>query len=201
MGFGHLYVSADPPAVVDGLVRILSESGFRRFEMRPELHPTRMKQAHEARLRLFWVSPRIDGWTGVFEHRYYDNEDRERWGYTDEELAAGLSGLLGADVWRLEVVDHAGFWLYAHYRDGAEVEGRAYQDSILDETSDPAHPRYELNRIVEREKLHNIGLGYENIPGPMVRPVEKIPQRPDGIAGIEGFVHVALAVGEPERFE
>ena len=142
-------------------------------------------------MRLYWISPRIGKWTGVFEFRFYNNEARERWGYADEMLSVALSKALG-DVWRLEVLDGAGFWMYAHYVDGDEKEGKAYQDTPLDRTTDKSHPRYELNRIIEREGFANIGLGYENIPGPQVSPIENVLQDqtpPDG------FLHLAF-VGE-----
>ena len=50
----------------------------------------------------------------------------------------------------------------------------------------------DLNRIVEREKFPNLGLGYEHIPGLMVAPIEHVPQDPTGIEGLEGFVHLAF---------
>ena len=95
-------------------------------------------------------------------------------------------------VYRLEVLDGAGFWLYAKYEKGEETGGRAYQDSILDETADRSHPRYELNHVIDAEGLKNIGIGYENVPGFEVRPIDMIPQRSDGIEGLDGFVHAAF---------
>lgn len=159
--------------------------------MTPERHPSRMKEIHEGQLRLFWMSPRLAGWTGLFEFRYYSNATRERWGYTDEGLALQLSKALG-EAWRLEVLDGAGFWLYAKYLGGAEAEGKAYQDAHGQRTPDRTHPRYELNHIVEREKFPNLGLGYEHIPGPMVAPIENVPQDAAGIEGLEGFAHLAF---------
>lgn len=192
MGFGHIYVSAEPPAVLAAMERHFAAKGFRRVEMTADRHPSKMKELHEDRSRLFWISPRLGKWTGVFEHRYYANEDRVRWGYTDDELAAALSKDLATTVYRMEVLDGAGFWLYAKHEKGVETAGRAYQDSILDETADRSHPRYELNRIIDEEGIRNIGIGYENIPGFEVRPIELVPQRPDGIEGLEGFVHAAF---------
>jgi hypothetical protein len=93
----------------------------------------------------------------------------------------------------MEVLDGAGFWLYALYENGAEIAGSAYHDNILEREPDPNHRRYELNRIIEREGIANVGLGYENSPGESVRPVETLPHRSDGIEGYEGFVHVAFA--------
>lgn len=191
VGFGHLYVAADRDRVAAALERHLVAAGLARLEMTPDRHPKRMKEVHEASLRLFWISPRLSGWTGIFEFRYYANEMRERWGYTDEELALALSKELG-EVWRMEVLDGAGFWLYARYVDGKEAEGRAYQDTAADRTPDRAHPRYELNRIIEREGFANIGLGYENIPGDPVCAIENVPQDAEGIEGLEGFVHLAF---------
>ncbi len=178
------------------LERHLAARGLERVEMTPERHPRRMKGVHERDLRLYWLSPRQGRWTGIFEFRYYDNEMRERWGYTDEALAADLSREFG-DVWRLEVLDGAGFWLYAHLAGGEEKEGKAYQDTPADRTADRAHPRYELNRIIEREGFRNIGLGYEHIPGPGVARVDNVPQSPEGIEGLEGFTHLAFVRKDP----
>jgi hypothetical protein len=75
---------------------------------------------------------------------------------------------------------------------GEETEGRAYQDTPADRTTDRSHPRYELNTIIDREHFRNIGLSYEHIPGPSVAPIEHVPQSPDGIDGFAGFVHLAF---------
>lgn len=191
MGFGHLYVNAEPGALAAAIERYLVPQGLERIEMTPDRHPTEMKAVHESQMRLYWISPRQGKWTGIFEFRYYANEMRERWGYTDEKLAEWLSSEVG-EVWRMEVLDGAGFWLYARYAGGKEVEGRAYQDDPAQRTTDPAHPRYELNRIIEREGFRNLGLGYENIPGPRVARIRNIPQGPEGIEGLEGFTHLAF---------
>lgn len=191
VGFGHLYVNADPIDVASGIGRHLAEKGFRPTGMTPGRHPKRMKEIHEARMRLYWISPRLGKWTGVHEFRYYDNEARERWGYADEHLGVTLSRTAG-EVWRIEVLDGAGFWLYAHYVDGAEREGKAYQDTVADRTLDRSHPRYELNAIVEREGFRNLGVGYEHIPGPPVAPIENVPQDASGIEGLEAFTHLAF---------
>jgi hypothetical protein len=163
--------------------------------MTPERHPTRMKEIHEGQLRLFWVSPRLNGWTGIFEFRYYSNERRDRWGYTDEGLALRMSKDAG-ETWRLEVLDGAGFWLYARYAAGAEVEGKAYQDLPGQRTTDRTHPRYELNHIIEREGFRNLGLGYEHVPGTSVAPIENVPMDATGIEGLEGFRHLAYEPAE-----
>jgi len=191
MGFGHIYVDAPQDAVLGILDRHLASKGFSPAPMTPAAHPSRTKEIDESRLRLFWVSPRLGRWTGLYEFRFYSNAARPRWGYTDEELAVAISRELGAEAYRLEVVDQAGFWLYAHYLAGEEKDGLAYHDTPADRSTDPEHKRYALNRIIEREGLKNIGVGYENIPGPSVRPIEAIPQRSDGIEGFEGFVHRA----------
>lgn len=191
MGFAHIYVNAEAPAVADAIARHLSTKGFERAEMTPERHPKRMKEVVETALRLFWLSPRMGRWTGIFEFRFYNNEARERWGYSDEHLAVALSRELG-DVWRLEVADGAGFWLYARYSGGEEAEGKAYQDSPADRTTDRSHPRYELNRIIEREGFAHVGLGYEHIPGAQVSPIENVRQDPTGIEGLAGFTHLAF---------
>lgn len=191
MGFGHIYVRAEPADVAGLIGRHLSEKGFAPMSMTPQLHPKRMKEMHENQMRLYWVSPRLGKWTGVFEFRYYNNEARDRWGYTDDALALRLSKELG-EAWRLEVLDGAGFWLYAHCVNGEETEGRAYHDTPADLTTDRSHPRYELNRIIEREGFSNIGLAYEHIPGPAVAPIEHVPQSSKDIDGFEGFVHLAF---------
>jgi hypothetical protein len=191
VGFGHLYVDADPEAVAAGIARHLAGRGFARAVMTPERHPRRMKQIREDRTRLYWISPRLGRWTGVFEFRYYSNEARERWGYTDEALARALSRELG-EAWRMEVLDGAGFWLWARYVGGRETEGGAYQDTPGERSTDPAHPRYTLNRIIEREGFRNVGLAYEHIPGPFVAPIENVPQSAQGIEGYEGFLHLAF---------
>ena len=188
VGFGHIYVNAEPAAVIAEISRHLEEKGFRRLPMTPDRHPTRMKEIREDRMRLFWISPRAGRWTGIFEFRYYNNEERVRWGYADEHLAVALSRRLG-DVWRLEVLDGAGFWMYAHYGGGEEREGKAYQDTPADRTTDRSHPRYELNHIIEREGFPHLGLAYEHIPGPEVSPIENVPQEPSIPAG---FLHLAF---------
>lgn len=189
MGFGHIYVKAEPEKVEAAVTAYLAGKGFLRTSMTPDRHPTRMKQIHEGQMRLFWMSPRQGAWTGLFEFRYYSNETRARWGYTDEGLALALSKL--GETWRLEVLDGACFWLYARYMDGAEAEGKAYQDQHGQRSPDRDHPRYELNKIVEREGFANVGLGYEHLPGPEVAPIENVPQDPIGVEGLEGFRHLA----------
>jgi hypothetical protein len=191
MGFGHIYVKADPDAVAALIGRALAEKGFDRVEMTPEQHPRKMKEMHENQMRLYWISPRLGGWTGIHEFRYYNNEDRVRWGYTDDALALRLSKELG-EAWRIEVLDGAGFWLYARCVNGEETESKAYQDTAADRTLDRSHPRYELNHIVEREKFPNLGLSYEHIPGPQVAPIENVPQNADGIDGYGNFLHLAF---------
>lgn len=184
-------MKADPDTVEALIGRHLAEKGFERMAMTPALHPKRMKEMHENQMRLYWISPRLAGWTGIFEFRYYNNEARDRWGFTDDALALRLSKELG-EVWRLEVLDGAGFWLYAHCVNGEETESRAYQDTPADRTTDRSHPRYELNRIIEREGFRNLGLAYEHIPGPTVSPIEHVPQNAAGIEGYEGFRHLAF---------
>ena len=191
MGFGHIYVKADPDAVAALIGRYLAEKEFERVEMTPEQHPRKMKEMHENQMRLYWLSPRIAGWTGIFEFRYYNNESRDRWGYTDDALALRLSKELG-DAWRMEVLDGAGFWLYAHCVNGEEKESRAYQDTPADRTLDRSHVRYELNGIIDREGFKNIGLAYEHIPGPAVAKIENVAQSAEGIEGYEGFRHLAF---------
>ena len=200
MGFGHIYVKADPDAVEAALRANLESRRFAAVDLPPDRHPTRMKQIHEGQLRLYWLSPRLSGWTGIHEFRYYSNEERERWGYTDEALAIALSKSLGT-VWRLEVLDGARFWLYSRYEGGEEKEGKAFHDVEPKRSADPAHPRYELNRIVEREGFRNIGLGYEHVPGGPTLAVDNVPQDGGGIEGLGGFRHLAFeaVAGAPEH--
>src|SRR5688572_9123491 len=193
MGFGHIYVDASQESVLEVLDRHLASKGMAPRPMTAAEHPNRTKEVDEAQLRLFWIAPRIGKWTCVFEFRFYSNASRPRWGYTDEELAIAISRDLKTETWRLEVVDQAGFWLYSHYLDGVEKEGSAYHDTPADRSLDPTHKRYELNRIVDREKFPNMGLGYENIPGPQVRKVEAVSQKPEGIEELGGFVHRAYS--------
>ncbi|MBI2899821.1 MAG: hypothetical protein HYY17_06525 [Planctomycetes bacterium] len=191
MSLGHLYVRAAQEAVIDSMDRHFAAKGFARIEMNAGRHPRAMKRFHENQLRLFWVAPRLGEWTGIFEFRYYSNEVRERWGYADEHLATALSRELGA-VYRFEVMDTAGFWMYVRYDRGEETASRVHEDRPLERSADPAHPRYELNRLIEREGIRNAGLGYENIPGPMVAPVEGCRWwPPEAVEGLEGFVHRA----------
>lgn len=192
MGFGHVYVNADPGPLAAAIGRYLAAQGLERIAMTPDRHPTIMKAIHEAQMRLYWISPRQGRWTGIFEFRYYANEMRERWGYTDEKLAEWLSREFG-EAWRFEVLDGAGFWLYSHYLGGEEKEGRAYQDDPAQRTTDKSHPRYELNAIIAREGFKNVGLGYENIPGPQVARVAHVAQSAAGIEGYDGFTHLAFA--------
>ena len=196
VGFGHLFVNAGQSDVADAVARHLTAQGFRRTEMTPDRHPRQMKEIHEGRMRLYWLSPRLGNWTGIFEFRYYANENRERWGYADEHLGLALSKECG-DVWRLEVLDGAGFWLYALYAGGEEKEGKAYQDTPADRTTDRSHPRYELNGIIEREGFKNIGVAYEHLPGPQVAPILNVPQDPTGVEGLEEFVHLAFENASP----
>lgn len=191
MGFGHIFIKAEPAAVSGLIGRFLAEKGFEPLAMTPALHPKKMKEMHENQMRLYWLSPRIGGYTGVFEFRYYNNESRDRWGYTDDALALRLSKELG-EAWRLEVLDGAGFWLYARCVNGEETESNAYQDTPADRTLDRSHKRYELNRIIDREGFRNIGLSYEHIPGPQVARIENVPQNATGIDGFEGFLHLAF---------
>jgi hypothetical protein len=191
MGFGHIYVKADPDAVAALIGRYLAEKEFDRVEMTPAQHPKKMKEMHENQMRLYWISPRLAGWTGLHEFRYYNNEDRTRWGYTDDALALRLSKELG-EVWRIEVLDGAGFWLYARCVNGEETESKAYQDTAADRTLDRTHKRYDLNHIIDREKFPNLGLAYEHIPGPQVAPIENVSQKADGIEGYGNFLHLAF---------
>lgn len=191
MGFGHIYVKADPDAVAALIGRYLVEKEFDRVEMTPAQHPKKMKEMHENQMRLYWISPRLAGWTGLHEFRYYNNEDRTRWGYTDDALALRLSKELD-EVWRIEVLDGAGFWLYARCVNGEETESKAYQDTAADRTLDRTHKRYELNHIIDREKFPNLGLAYEHIPGPQVAPIENVSQKADGIEGYGNFLHLAF---------
>lgn len=191
MGFGHIYVKADRDAVAALIERHLAGKGFEQFAITREQHPKRMKEMHENQMRLYWLSPQLHGWTGIHEFRYYNNEDRARWGYTDDALALKLSKELG-EAWRIEVLDGAGFWLYAHCVNGEEKESKAYQDTPADRTLDRTHPRYELNHIIERERFANIGVAYEHIPGPSVAKIENVAQSASGIEGYEGFLHLAF---------
>ncbi len=201
MGFGHLYVAASQADVLRVLEAHLGAEGFRPFSMTREEHPVRTRQVHETEWRLYWVSPQIRRWTSVLEHRYYINVTRTRWGYTDELLALALSRELKCEAYRLEVADQAGFWLYARYANGEEIEGKAHQDSAGSRPADRGHPRYALNEICEREGFANLGLGYEEIPGPQVNTIETIPQDPEGIEGLSGFVHRAFRHPAPRLVE
>ena len=197
MGFGHIYIDAPQQAVLEAMDRHLAGLGFEKVAMSTVEHPSRPKEIHESRTRLYWVAPRLGRWTSIFEWRYYNNALRQRWGFTDEQLAITLSRELKAETYRIECVDQAGFWLYAHYLDGVEKDGLAYQDTPADRSLDPNHKRYALNRIVEREGFKNLGLGYENIPGPSVDTIDNIPQSSKGIEGFEGFIHRAYRHPNP----
>lgn len=196
MPFAHIYVKAPQDRVIEAAERHLAGRKFARFPMTSDRHPTRMKEIREDKLRLFWISPQTGPWTGVFEFRYYSNDARDRWGMSDEHLAIALSKELG-EVWRLEVTDNAGFWLYAQYVGGEEKQGKAYHDTPGNRTADRSHPRYELNHIIDRERFANIGLGYEHIPGPQVHPIENVTMDPRGIEGLDGFVHLAFEKSDP----
>lgn len=199
MGFGHVYVQAAQEPVLASMDRFLLERNFTSFPMTPDQHPPRMKLFHENQMRLYWVSPPLGGWTGIFEFRYYSNEKRERWGYADEQLAVWLSKDLAVPVYRFEVMDTTGFWMYVRYEGGEEKDYKIHEDRMFDRPADPSHPRYELNRLIEREGIRNAGLGYENIPGPRVAPVEGCVFWPaERIEGLEGFVHRAYRRPEPQ---
>lgn len=191
MGYGQIHIKGDSDPVRETLDAILGERGLSPFPITREEHPVKMKAFAEKRMRLYWISPRINGWTGIFEYRYYTNEERKRWGYTDELLAARLSEKLHVPVYRLELLDTAGFWMYNLFEEGKEKEGKVWEDLPGKLPTDPEHPRYELNRLVEREGFRNVGLCYENIPGPMVAQIENCEFWEEGIEGLEGFVHRA----------
>jgi hypothetical protein len=96
----------------------------------------------------------------------------------------------------MEVIDTTGFWMYNRYENGAETAYEIYEDRPFDRPADPAHPRYALNRLIEREGIRNAGLGYENIPGPAVARVDRsVFWPPERIEGYEGFVHRAYEHG------
>lgn len=192
MGFGHVYAKAGQGAVLEGIDRHLTGKGFRQVEMTPDRHPKQMKLFHENQLRLYWISPQLGAWTGIFEFRYYNNAVRERWGYSDEHLALALSKDLGVPVYRFEVMDTTGFWMYVLYENGEEKDHKIHEDRMFHRPADPSDPRYELNRLIEREGIRNAGLGYENIPGALVAPVEGCTWWPaDRIEGYEAFLHRA----------
>jgi hypothetical protein len=92
----------------------------------------------------------------------------------------------------MEVLDGAGFWMYVHYVGGEEREGKAYEDTPVDRSTDRSHPRYELNRIIEREGFPDIGLAYEHIPGPQVSPILHVPQDSSLAERSAGFLHLAF---------
>ncbi len=196
MGFGHIHIKDDSERVREALDMILGKKGLEPFSITREEHPTKMKAFAETKMRLYWISPRLNSWTGLFEYRYYTNEARKRWGYTDETLASSLSGNLHVPVYRMELLDTAGFWMYNLFEDGKEKEGEVWEDLPGKLSADPDHPRYELNRIVEQEGFRNIGLCYENIPGPMVAPVENCEFWAEGIEGGENFIHCAYRARE-----
>ena len=191
MGYGQIHIKEDSNRILEELDAVLAENGLFPFPMTQEEHPTKMKAFSETKMRLFWIAPRLNGWAGLFEYRYYTNEKRKRWGYTDDALAAKLSERLHVPVLRLELLDTAGFWMYSLFEEGKEKEGKVWEDLPGKLPSNPDHPRFELNRIVEREGLSNIGLCYENIPGPMVAQVENCEFWEEGIEGEEDFTHRA----------
>ena len=200
MGFGHIYVNAEQERTVAHIGNHLSKKGFRPVAMTPELHPKEMKQINEAEMRLYWVSPRIEKWTGVFEFSYYSNEPRERWGYTDGELAKSLSQCLETETYQMEVIDTAGFWYYNYFVNGEEKDYKVYQGNPYLRGEEEDKKRNALVDIVKREKTANFGLTYENIPGEMVAPVGPIRHWQDGVTGYDGFKHLTFAVREPKRF-
>ncbi len=191
MGYGLIHIKDESERVREALDVILGEKGLSPFPITKEEHPTKMKAFAEKKMRLFWISTRLNGWTGLYEYRYYTNEERKRWGYTDERLAASLSGNLHVPVYRMELLDTAGFWMYNLFEEGEEKEGKVWEDPPGKLPTDSSHPRYELNRIVEREGFSNIGLCYENIPGPMVAAIENCEFWEEGIDGLDGFIHRA----------
>ena len=183
MGFGHIYVNAEQERTVAHIGNHLSKKGFRPVAMTPELHPKEMKQINETEMRLYWVSPRIEKWVGVFEFSYYSNEPRERWGYTDGELAKSLSQGLEAETYQMEVIDTAGFWYYNYFVNGEEKDYKVYQGNPYLHGEEEDKKRNVLREIVKKEKMANFGLGYENIPGEMVSMVGPIKQWDGGKVG------------------
>lgn len=189
MAYGHIYVETGQNVVIKEIETFLSQKGFKRFAMTKGIHPTQMKEINEAKMRLYWVSPRINNWTGIFEFRFYNNDERQRWGLTDPELAKTLSSELKTRVYQIEVVEAMGFWYYNLFDSGTEKESNMYQG---DRHSGDAEKRYLLNRIIEKECLANLSIGYENIPGEMVAPVGDVKQSSKGIIGCERFRHMAF---------
>ena len=191
MGFGHIYVKANDSEVLREMDQFLGSGNFVKIDMTPATHPKKMKEIHETDLRLFWVSPQLNSWSGIFEFRYYNNEFRERWGYTDEALSMEISKNLSCPVYRMEVIDTSGFWMYHFYENGKEVDTKVYQDDITQRSTDLSHPRYALNQIIQREGIENISLGYENIAGEEVSAIENCRYWKDGIKGEGAFTHRA----------
>lgn len=196
MGFGHIYVNAEQERVISHIGDYLSKRGFRSVTMTPEFHPKEMKQINETEMRLYWVSPRIEKWTGIFEFSYYSNEPRERWGYTDGELAKSLSQMPEAEVYQMEVIDTAGFWYYNYFVKGEEGDYKVYQGNPYLRGEEEGKKRNALIEIVKRKGITNFGLTYENIPGEMVAPVGPIRHWQDGIIGYDSFRHLAFAIHE-----
>lgn len=190
MGYGHIYAKSDQQAVIEATHRYAQTLSFQPFAMTPDLHPKRMREITEDYMRLYWISPQLAEWTGIFEFRYYENYPRDRWGYTDGGLAVHLSKDLKTAVYQIEVVDSVGFWYYNLYENGEEKASKAYQEETYARSSNPG--RYELWEIIKREGIENISLGYEHIPGPTVCPIALVPQKKEGIAGYDGFKHLAF---------
>ena len=81
--------------------------------------------------------------------------------------------------------------MYSFFEKGKETEGKVWEDLPGKLPPNPDHPRYDLNRVIEKEGIRNIGLCYENIPGPMVAPIENCEFWEEGIEGEGNFLHRA----------
>ena len=80
MGYGQIHIKEDSNRIQEELDAVLAENSLFPFPITREEHPTKMNAFSETKMRLFWISPRLNEWTGLFEYRYYTNEKRKRWG-------------------------------------------------------------------------------------------------------------------------
>ncbi len=189
---GHVYVDAPQGDVLRALDRYLAEDGMEPHDLTPQDHPASMKAIRDVEERLFWISPRLGAWCGVFEFRYYGLEP-DRLAYIDELVGEFISRDLGVRVLNMELIGGRGVWGFRLLESGREAAEGAYEET-------PGHPVLPtLEAFVREHALANCGIGYENIPGYPARGIDGIPQLGDYIEGLDLFAHRAYRATAERR--
>ncbi|MBI4231430.1 MAG: hypothetical protein HY608_11385 [Planctomycetes bacterium] len=189
---GHVYVDAPQADVLRALDRYLAQDGMEPHALAPDDHPAAMKAIRDVEERLFWVSPRLGAWCGVFEFRYYGLEP-DRLAYIDELVGESISNDLGARVLNMELIGGRGVWGFRLLESGRETAEGQHEEA----PGKAVLP--SLEAFVREHGLANCGIGYENIPGYPARAIDGIPQLGDYIEGLDRFVHRAYRATAQRR--